>query len=263
MASLVRSVNHQVCFARPKLALYKLVLKACYAEETKQSDTAAKHEDEAESIDLSKLCNVSRLSENDFRKTMGIPPHEKPTIDDYSTSLNYKRKLYGLYGAASGVDPAICFTTKAEIDDIREYEKVAFDKSIMEIRQEALKKIVEEKAQYRIREEELERKMKGVENWKQKIREKMTQKATEMDKAKQERARILEEVRRYFGYTIDFHDEKFQIMLEFKEAELKKKQRDAKKKRKEEILMAKLAALESGNDPKDAKTSEEVESTKE
>lgn len=59
--------------------------------------------------------------------------------------------------------------------------------------------------------------------------------------------KLIEEVRRYFGYTIDSRDERFKEMLEKKEREQKKTMKEARKKAKELKMMEKLnSAAPSG-----------------
>lgn len=56
----------------------------------------------------------------------------------------------------------------------------------------------------------------------------------------QRKERLVEEVRRHFGYTVDPKDEKFQMLLEKKEKEQKKLLKEAKRKAREEKVLEKL-----------------------
>lgn len=173
----------------------------------------------------------------------------------FQQSLAFQRHLYGKYGSGIGVDPAVCFMTKEEMDDFREYEKVASPEHILEVRKRKLEELAEEKRQYRIREEHYDKMMASMEEHKKKIREKILSKIADAEEAKRKRDALLEEVKRHFGYTIDPKDEKFQLMLEQKEKEQKKLRKELKKKKREEFFMAKLASLESGpENPSDKQT---------
>lgn len=52
--------------------------------------------------------------------------------------------------------------------------------------------------------------------------------------------RLVEEVRRHFGYTVDPRDERFKELLEKKEKEQRKMQKEARKKAREEEMVKKL-----------------------
>lgn len=54
--------------------------------------------------------------------------------------------------------------------------------------------------------------------------------------------KLIEEVRRHFGYTLDPRDEKFKEMLEKKEKEQKKAMKEARKKAKEEQIVTRILA---------------------
>jgi hypothetical protein len=52
--------------------------------------------------------------------------------------------------------------------------------------------------------------------------------------------RLVEEVRRHFGFKIDPRDDRFKELLEQKEKEERKKAKEAKKKARQELVMARL-----------------------
>ncbi|KOB65236.1 Growth arrest and DNA damage-inducible proteins-interacting protein 1 [Operophtera brumata] len=56
----------------------------------------------------------------------------------------------------------------------------------------------------------------------------------------EKKERLVEEVRRHFGFKLDPRDERFQEMLVKREKEQKKKERLAKKEAKENMMIAKL-----------------------
>jgi len=64
----------------------------------------------------------------------------------------------------------------------------------------------------------------------------IAKKEAEMEAAKLRKERIVEEIRKHFGFKISPHDERFKTMLEQKEKEERKKKKEAKKKAKEEKL---------------------------
>lgn len=239
---------------------YQFVQRAQYAEkatEVKQASGAELTDEE-----IGKICDKSRMKQYHARKNKGLFPYADPKnmAQVHQHTLRWQRKQIGLYGFDCKYDPALCFTTKEEMEDMKEYEKVAFDKSIMELRRNALEEIAQEKEEMRKREERVVKALETMNSWKERIREKMIEKQKTAEVAKSERARLLEEVRRFFGYTIDPNDERFQIMLQHKENELLKQKRLEKKQKKEQQFMKQLAALErEGNPGEKGKTEGEDE----
>lgn len=78
--------------------------------------------------------------------------------------------------------------------------------------------------------------------------------------AKERKDRLIEEVRRHFGYTIDPRDERFKEMLELKEKEQRKALKESKRQAKESKLMSKLIETNLGEgDQKKASENVEVE----
>lgn len=231
-----------------------LTQTAGYSENVAESVQFAEDEESAEEK-LQRIRNISGLNPHNYKKLHGTP--DVTPYDHHQRTLRWHRKQVGLYGTNCGINPALCFITKEEMEDLQQYEKVAFDKSIEQIREEALQKEAQEKEERRLREERVMENLKKTEAWKQEIRSRMEKKEIEASEAKKNRERMLEEVRRHFGYTIDFRDEKFQIMLELKEEELRKQAKLEKKKKREALLMKKLASLETGT-----KKSKESESKK-
>lgn len=52
--------------------------------------------------------------------------------------------------------------------------------------------------------------------------------------------RLIEEVRRHFGYTVDPKDDRFKELLEKKEKEQKKAMKEARKKAREDSMVKKI-----------------------
>lgn len=227
--------------------------KAGFAENAAESAQYAEA-DQTEEERLYRIRNISGLKPSDYKKHHGVP--DVTPYDHHQRTLRWHRRQVGLYGTNCGVDPALCFTTKEEMESLTEYEKVAFDKTIKQVREEALQKEAHEKEERRLREKRVAENLKKVEAWKEEIRNRMAKKEVEVSEAKQKRERLLEEVRRHFGYTIDFRDEKFQIMLELKEQEMRKQAKLEKKKKKDEMFMKHLASLETGSSKKRSSESE-------
>ncbi|XP_065078301.1 large ribosomal subunit protein mL64 [Ochlerotatus camptorhynchus] len=156
-------------------------------------------------------------------------------------TVKYKRMMLGRYGLEeSQVDPRICYPTKAEALEKAEYERVAFPKTLQEMMEENRKAQQEKAARIRTREEDVAKKMEKLDHWVADLNTRIAKKEAEARAAKERKDRLVEEVRRHFGFRIDPRDERFQEMLAQKEKEDRKKVKEAKRKEKEIKMMEKL-----------------------
>lgn len=89
----------------------------------------------------------------------------------------------------------------------------------------------------RIRQETLEIKFNKIDQWKNELQNKIAKKLKDAQDAKLKKDRMVEEVRRMVGYTVDPRDEKFKELLEQKEKEQKRKDKDEKKALKSAKIM--------------------------
>lgn len=86
------------------------------------------------------------------------------------------------------------------------------------------------------RDDEIHAKMMKMEEWTEQLKAKIAKKEDELQAARKRKERLVEEVRRHFGFKISPHDERFKEMLQKKEKEDKKKKKEAKKQAKMEKL---------------------------
>lgn len=86
------------------------------------------------------------------------------------------------------------------------------------------------------REEEIEERLGKMGQWAAKLQEKIAKKEAQLETAKRDKERLIEEVRKHFGFKISPNDERFKEMLAQKEKEEKKKKKEAKKKTRMEKL---------------------------
>lgn len=126
------------------------------------------------------------------------------------------------------------------------------------------KKSKEEKvARIRAREDDVAKKMEKLDKWVADLNARIAKKEAEARAAKERKDRLVEEVRRHFGFRIDPRDERFQEMLAQKEKADRKKVKEAKRKEKEVKMMEKLkkrtADLEDGEGKASTEDAEEVE----
>ncbi|VEN49652.1 unnamed protein product [Callosobruchus maculatus] len=213
---------------------------------------------------LEKSRNKSRLYPPHRNRVLDQPAYTEPQMFHHGT-LKYLRKTYAKYGSASGVNPAICWPTEQEIKDAIEYEKVAYPYTIPEMVAMAKKQQAEKEERIRARQEDIVKKVAKLDMWKKELNDKIAKKEQEANLAKQRKDRLIEEVRKHFGYTVDPRDEKFKEMLEKKEKEQKKALKEERKKMREAKMMDRL--LKKGDSEKsnkeespDTKAKEDVKS---
>lgn len=190
---------------------------------------------------INKLRNKSRLSPPHRNMLNSKVPYDEPQSWIHKTE-KYNRMMFGRYGIESGVDPRICFATKEVIEDRKEYEKVAFPRTVQEMIKINARSKREEAAKIKNRDDEIAKKIEKLDQWKNELNAKIAKKEADARAAKDRKDRIVEEVRRHFGFKVDARDEKFQELLEQKEKEDRKQQKEAKRKIKEAKMYEKLVA---------------------
>uniref|UniRef100_A0A1B0CJY1 Large ribosomal subunit protein mL64 n=1 Tax=Lutzomyia longipalpis TaxID=7200 RepID=A0A1B0CJY1_LUTLO len=205
-----------------------------------------------------------QLYESKRNKSRLLPQHRnllsgrRPYTESQSwvhETLKYQRGLFGKYGLESGVDPRICFPTAAERAEKEEYNRVAYPYTIAEMRERIEAEEAAKEEKIRQREEDVAAKLTKLEKWSQEFRDRVAKAEAEARAAKEKRERLVEEVRRHFGFKLDARDERFKELLAQKEKEDKKKQKEARKKAREEKTIAKLLA--KGSEEKSAPESRE------
>lgn len=97
----------------------------------------------------------------------------------------------------------------------------------------------------RTREVNIAANIKKLEQWKSDLKSKSTKKEEEARVAKERKDRLIEEVRRHFGYTVNPKEERFKELLEKKEKEQRKAFKEARKQQKESKLISKITEIQS------------------
>ncbi|CRK87118.1 CLUMA_CG000821, isoform A [Clunio marinus] len=188
--------------------------------------------------------NKSRLNDNHRRLLLGEVPYQNAQSWVHNT-LKYKRKLYGKLGEKSGLDPRICFWTHTEIEDKNEYERTAYPKTVQEMIQISEQDKKETKEKELKRDEDIARNLEKLEMWKTDIVKRKEKRENDARVAKERKDRLIEEVRRHFGYTIDIRDERFKQMLEEKQKQQRKAMKESKRQEKESKLLEKLKSVKA------------------
>lgn len=211
-------------------------------------DEEAKALREAE---IEKKRNKSRLYPDHYALYHGENPYPEPA-HQYHYSLRYKRRSFGKYGESSGVDPSVLWPTKEELADRAEYDALAHPHTIPEM-VEIVKKAKMEEAKARLaRETDVAAKALKIEQWKREFHDRIRKKAEEAARAREKKDRLVEEIRRHFGFKIDPKDERFKEMMEKKEREAKKLGKAERQKARDMKMLADAQAAEDNE--KAAKT---------
>lgn len=129
---------------------------------------------------IEKMRNKSRLRPAHRNMLHDLKPYEQEESWIHTT-LKYKRMQYGRLGAASGVDPRICFYTATELADKEEYRRVANPHTIQEMIKinEAIKQKKKENIQKR--EEMVAKNLAKLEQWQSDFLAKKNKKEEEGD----------------------------------------------------------------------------------
>ncbi|CAG9808884.1 unnamed protein product [Chironomus riparius] len=248
--SLINSVNssrNSLVVNSRSLQLFKKPSdsKKDVEEEEEESAKLAFEDDyqidpELRQMVIDRMRNKSRLRTQHRNFLHDKVPYNQAESWIHNT-LKYKRMMFGRYGSESNVDPSLCFYTKTELAEKNEYERVAFPKTVQEMiayNQDEKQKQAE---RIRTREENIVANLEKLETWKKDLTAKKEKKESEARVAKERKDRLIEEVRRHFGYTVHPKDERFKELLEKKEKEQRKAMKEAKKQQKEAKLLTKIA----------------------
>ncbi|KAG5311225.1 G45IP protein, partial [Acromyrmex insinuator] len=218
--------------------------------------------------ELTKKRNKSRLNPKDRNILMGKPPYEQP-IEWYHNTVRYKKRMLGRYGFEGNKEPAgFAWPTPKEVKILQEYERVAFPESLQERwkKLEEKKRIKAEKIKarhvfitgffYHWLEDEIAEKLSKVDQWTAELNARVAKKKAEMEAARLHKERLVEEIRKHFGFKISPHDERFKTMLAQKEKEEKKKKKEAKKKAKDEKLKSMIQKMNQEQETDSTKPTE-------
>lgn len=210
---------------------------------TQEIDVIVDDENNFTKTDLEKMCDKSRLNKGHRNLVNGQMPYDTP-MHRFHNTVKYKRRMYGRYGDSSNVYPGLAWPTAEDLENIREFEQVAYPLTIQEMQQNALKRLETEQNEIRMRQKKIDDNMKNLNGWLKEVKEKAAKKIHEAQQAKEKREKLIEEVKKHFGYKIDPKDERFKEMLVKREKEEKKKIREERKKIREEKLLQYLKTNE-------------------
>lgn len=189
---------------------------------------------------IAKMRNKSRLAPG-HRNIMNEKKPYESSMEWYHDTVKYKRKMLGKYGLkALDATAGIAWPTKEEVEDAREYERVAYPVSL----QDSWKQFEERKRaiaeETRLREQDIEEKLKNMGKWRAELAAKVAKKEAIEKAAREKKEKIMDEIRREYGINVDPKSPKFRELMEKKELEAKKKKKSMKKEEKNAKLLEKL-----------------------
>lgn len=156
----------------------------------------------------------------------------------------YVRALYGKHGKSSGLKPGVMWPRKEELLYLKQYEEAFCPKLDDLIADNQAKKEAALKARLD-REREVLRNLESLPEAFESFFNKLEEKKAEQEKIKEERERMIEEVRDILGFRASPSDDRFQEALAQREQEeIKAKRKEARLKRQNAGLNEMLAGQE-------------------
>lgn len=171
---------------------------------------------------------------------------------EYEFSVKQLRKDFVAFGAASGINPGVCWPTKKEIDDLQ-YIEAEFYPTFQQMKEQMEAEQKAEAEQRDAREREIEENLVKLVQWRKEMLDKEEKKRQEEQIKKAEMDERIREVREYIGYNVEPSDPKFIEVMEMKQAERREAIKKAKKQAQKEKMMQRLMQV---NVPETAPTPE-------
>lgn len=106
-------------------------------------------------------------------------PYPEPMIWTHHT-LAYARRMYGRYGKSSGVNPSMCWPTKAELTSKREWERIAYPLTIPQMVENVHREKREKEERKQARQDDIIKKMASLGKMKQDLFNRIAKKEADM-----------------------------------------------------------------------------------
>lgn len=179
--------------------------------------------------------NKSRLRVKHYKELHGVLPvdPENPAFP-YQQAVPFRRKLASKYGESAGINLGTAWPDKDELQQMMEYEQVAYPVPLIEVMEQKTRYRVEQKKALLERQKDIEAKVEKLDVWIKELKTRQNKKLADAKLAQEKKDALIEEVRQHFGYLVSLKDPRFQEMLELKEKEMKKASKEAKKKTKQD-----------------------------
>ncbi|CAG9764542.1 unnamed protein product [Ceutorhynchus assimilis] len=188
------------------------------------------------------LCCEKDLNEEEFRSVVGLSKEHFTDLYTFCHPVRTENLAERETKKLKSIFWCKLLTSRCdeELQDAIEYEKVKYPFTVPQMMKEAAAKREEKDKMAMQRQQDIAKKMEKLEQWKEELHSKIEKKESEAMQAKMRKDRLIEEVRRHFGYTVDPKDDRFKELLEKKEKEQKKAMKEARKKAKEEKMVKML-----------------------
>ncbi|CAN7999118.1 unnamed protein product [Ixodes hexagonus] len=184
--------------------------------------------------------DVSKLQRRVYMR--GVKEQYTTPEFEFEYHTGHIRRDYAKYGRSTGLNPGILWPSK---DQLREnaYYDAKFYPSIRELLDNDKAKREAEAEEVRQREQDVERNIAKVKEWRFAMLEREAKKKAAAEEQRIQREELIREVREYIGYNVEPSDPKFKEVMDMKEEERKQAAKEARKKAKQERMLAKLMAV--------------------
>ncbi|XP_003747573.2 growth arrest and DNA damage-inducible proteins-interacting protein 1 [Galendromus occidentalis] len=188
--------------------------------------------------------NIARVTDRFYLRKMKREYTAKFSEDFTIKAL---RKDYVYFGEQSGINPGVCWPNKEEMADLH-YAEEKFFKSFDTLKSElAEKKEAERRARVE-REQSIDENLSKLDQWRKEMLAREEKANQEAAKKQAHMDELIREVREHIGYNLSPSDPKFKEVMEMKEAERKKVEKEAKKQLKKQRMMERLLKVPKVSD---------------
>ncbi|VDD75141.1 unnamed protein product [Mesocestoides corti] len=173
-----------------------------------------------------KAFDISRLPHHLVSRNKREPP---PVKYDHERHHAYQRRLFGLYGLSSGVNPCELFDSKEDLEREKEIKKL-LEPEIEEFKRNQAEAIAMKAREEEQRVQKITANLQRLPEMLAKYRATQEKKALEAQTLEAKKRQLLEDARDRFGYYVDRHDPKFIRLVQEKEEAEKLSKKASKKK---------------------------------
>ncbi|CAK9818090.1 hypothetical protein ANTPLA_LOCUS9624 [Anthophora plagiata] len=222
-------------------------------------------EEEFDNLENENKRNKSKLTPAHRNILFGEKPYNE-TVAWYHDTVRYKKRILGRYGVKSvGIPAGFLWPTREEIEERKEYEKIAYPLGVQERLQKIKEKKKEEEEALMARQEKIAVKMMGMKELIVSVQQKIAMKQEAEKKAKLMKERKIEEIRHELITKGHMTKDKLEQALLDVEKDEKKKKKAAKKAKileKQQKIVEKLTKQQLADIEAKAEAEEEDEDKK-
>ncbi|KAH9397689.1 hypothetical protein TYRP_004013 [Tyrophagus putrescentiae] len=164
------------------------------------------------------------------------------------------QKRFAKFGKNSGLKPGVCYPTNEELEYLTQYE-ATFEKSVARMRDDLRRRQTEAAEARTRRTREVEKNLAKMPTLKKDFWAKYHQLYEDIEREKEKKEKVIQEVREYLGYDIQPNDPRFEEALLKKDEEEKAAMRAARKLEKARQGMEMLQEMVAAALEKEKKSS--------